>query len=94
MQRDLTNTAYDGGAADGAEGRSPKPQVVIVGAGFGGLDAARALRDAPVDITLLDRHNYHCFQPLLYQSPPQRFRPPTSRGRSAPYFAGSGTSRF
>jgi len=41
--------------------------VVIVGAGFGGLRAARALRRAPVQVVLLDRHNYHLFQPLLYQ---------------------------
>src|SRR5262245_7431134 len=39
--------------------------VVIVGGGFGGLYAARALRGAPVQITLLDRHNHHTFQPLL-----------------------------
>src|SRR5437667_6046176 len=43
------------------------PHVVIIGGGFGGLDAARALRSAPVRVTLLDRHNYHLFQPLLYQ---------------------------
>ena len=43
------------------------PHVVIIGGGFGGLDAARALAGAPVRITLLDRHNYHLFQPLLYQ---------------------------
>jgi len=41
--------------------------VVIVGAGFGGLRAARALKRAPVDVVLVDRHNYHLFQPLLYQ---------------------------
>jgi NADH dehydrogenase len=41
--------------------------VVVVGAGFGGLRAARALRDAPVHATIVDRHNYHLFQPLLYQ---------------------------
>src|SRR5436305_9285395 len=43
------------------------PHVVIVGGGFGGLEAARALRGAAVRVTLLDRHNYHLFQPLLYQ---------------------------
>src|SRR5436190_4020177 len=41
--------------------------VVIVGGGFGGLFAARALRGADVSVTLIDRHNYHLFQPLLYQ---------------------------
>ena len=45
----------------------PRPRVVIVGGGFGGLNAARALAGADVDVTLLDRHNYHLFQPLLYQ---------------------------
>ncbi len=42
-------------------------RVVIVGGGFAGLTAARALKRAPVEITLLDRRNFHCFQPLLYQ---------------------------
>jgi NADH dehydrogenase len=42
-------------------------RVVIVGGGFGGLDAARWLAGAPVAVTLLDRHNHHVFQPLLYQ---------------------------
>ncbi|MGA9532798.1 MAG: NAD(P)/FAD-dependent oxidoreductase [Anaerolineales bacterium] len=49
---------------DDAPGR---PHVVIVGGGFGGLNAARKLADAPVDVTLVDRNNYHLFQPLLYQ---------------------------
>ena len=44
-----------------------RSQVVIVGAGFGGLETARALAKAPVDITVIDRQNHHCFQPLLYQ---------------------------
>ncbi len=44
-----------------------QPNVVIVGAGFGGLRAARILRNAPVHITLIDKNNYHLFQPLLYQ---------------------------
>jgi NADH dehydrogenase len=43
------------------------PRVVIIGGGFGGLSAARALRGAPVDVTILDRRNHHVFQPLLYQ---------------------------
>lgn len=41
--------------------------MVIIGAGFGGLNAARRLRRAPVDVTLIDRHNYHLFTPLLYE---------------------------
>jgi NADH dehydrogenase len=41
--------------------------VVIIGGGFGGLSAAKALRKAPVRVTLVDRHNHHLFQPLLYQ---------------------------
>ena len=43
------------------------PHVVIVGAGFGGLETAQRLKNAPVQITLIDRQNYHLFQPLLYQ---------------------------
>ena len=44
-----------------------RPHVVILGAGFGGLNAAQGLRNAPVDVTVVDRRNYHLFQPLLYQ---------------------------
>ena len=44
-----------------------RPHVVIIGGGFGGLTAARALKRAPVDVTLIDRNNHHTFQPLLYQ---------------------------
>jgi len=44
-----------------------RPRVVIIGGGFGGLTAARALADAPVDVLLIDRRNHHVFQPLLYQ---------------------------
>jgi NADH:ubiquinone reductase (H+-translocating) len=43
------------------------PRVVIVGAGFGGIACARGLRHTPAQVTLIDRHNYHLFQPLLYQ---------------------------
>jgi NADH dehydrogenase len=44
-----------------------RPRVVVVGAGFGGLFAAKALRGADADVIVIDRHNYHLFQPLLYQ---------------------------
>ncbi len=44
-----------------------KPRVIVVGGGFGGLEVVRRLRRAPVDIALVDHHNYHLFQPLLYQ---------------------------
>ena len=44
-----------------------RPRVVILGGGFGGLAAAKALRGAPVDVTLIDQRNHHLFQPLLYQ---------------------------
>src|SRR5580692_6611596 len=42
-------------------------KVVIIGGGFGGLYAAKAFRHVTVDLTVIDRHNYHLFQPLLYQ---------------------------
>jgi len=44
-----------------------RPRVVILGGGFGGLSAARALARVALEVTLIDRHNYHLFQPLLYQ---------------------------
>ena len=44
-----------------------RPSIVIVGGGFAGLDAAKALRRADADVTIIDRHNHHVFQPLLYQ---------------------------
>jgi NADH dehydrogenase FAD-containing subunit len=59
----LDLTPSEGAAA----GATRPPRVVIVGAGFGGLAAAGALKRAPVAVTVIDRHNYHLFQPLLYQ---------------------------
>jgi NADH dehydrogenase len=69
---DLTTSTQPAAAGRdrSAVARAPatrRPTVVVVGAGFGGLRAARALRKAPVDVVLVDRHNYHLFQPLLYQ---------------------------
>src|SRR6266513_6519796 len=68
-----TNTANEKQVTPQSDARAPAPvpavmpNVVIVGAGFGGLHAARALRNAPVDLTVIDRNNHHLFQPLLYQ---------------------------
>jgi len=50
-----------------ADGLTRRPRVVVVGAGFGGLHAAKALKSLPVDLTVVDRRNHHTFQPLLYQ---------------------------
>src|SRR5215510_4927782 len=50
-----------------SNGANQRPQVVIIGAGFGGLSAAKSLAKAPFDVALIDRYNYHMFQPLLYQ---------------------------
>jgi NADH:ubiquinone reductase (H+-translocating) len=54
-------------SSESGEPLAAAPRVVIVGAGFGGLEAAKAVARAPVRVTLIDRVNHHCFQPLLYQ---------------------------
>jgi NADH dehydrogenase len=59
-------TQYDNIPGDRAS-TVQTPHVVIIGAGFGGLDAARGFAGADVRVTVIDRHNYHLFQPLLYQ---------------------------
>lgn len=63
-----------------------RPRVLIVGCGFGGLEAARALRHARVDVTVVDRSNHHLFQPLLYQV--------ATGGLSAPSIAAPARSLF
>jgi NADH:quinone reductase (non-electrogenic) len=50
-----------------SDSAQPRHRVLIVGGGFGGLFAAKFLKRAPVDVTLVDRTNHHLFQPLLYQ---------------------------
>ena len=47
--------------------QGPRKRVVIIGAGFGGLSAAKQLSNSSFDVTIVDQHNYHLFQPLLYQ---------------------------
>jgi NADH dehydrogenase len=59
--------APQGASSVAPTGCDPCEHVVIIGGGFGGLSAARALRRLPVRVTLIDRRNYHLFQPLLYQ---------------------------
>lgn len=66
----VTGTGEPSGSSQPAEAMGSslgRPRVVIVGGGFGGLAAAKALRGADVDVTLIDRRNHHLFQPLLYQ---------------------------
>src|SRR5437588_374803 len=68
--QDTTTTTDTLNTIDKQQQQAPTitmPRVVIVGAGFGGLQAARALRKAPVRVTVIDRQNHHLFQPLLYQ---------------------------
>jgi len=53
--------------ADGSANAGARPRVVVLGGGFAGIGAARSLKDADVDVVLVDKHDYHTFQPLLYQ---------------------------
>ena len=54
-------------AALASDGLAPRPRVVVVGVGHGGLECVKAFKGEPVDVLLVDRNNYHKFQPLLYQ---------------------------
>lgn len=63
----MTDTTASGRDRPPAQPHRPRPRVVIVGSGFGGLNAALSLAGAPVDVTIVDRDNYHGFWPLLYQ---------------------------
>jgi NADH:ubiquinone reductase (H+-translocating) len=64
----VNETSHDATAVSlPVESDSARPRVIIVGAGFGGLTAAKALARAPVEIIVIDERNYHLFQPLLYQ---------------------------
>jgi NADH dehydrogenase len=63
----LAETGLAENSADGSDRRSLRPRVVILGAGFAGVAAARALKKSDADVVLIDRRNHHIFQPLLYQ---------------------------
>ena len=67
VPRALAVTLPRHGADHERDRSEPHPRVVIVGGGFGGLSAAKALAGQPFDVTLIDRNNHHLFQPLLYQ---------------------------
>src|ERR671913_480900 len=63
----MTEQAAAGGAVSAAGTTGARHRVVVIGGGFGGLNATRALAKADVDVTVVDRTNHHLFQPLLYQ---------------------------
>ena len=63
----MTDAGADRVPLDQAATPDARPRIVIIGGGFGGIACAKALRSAPADVTLIDRNNYHLFQPLLYQ---------------------------
>src|SRR6184192_1747649 len=69
-------------------------RVVVVGAGFGGLACARALDSSPVDVLLLDKHNYHLFTPLLYQVATSLLNPSDIAYPFRAIFRRSGNVRF
>jgi NADH:ubiquinone reductase (H+-translocating) len=52
---------------EGVDGAGRRHRVVVIGSGFGGLSATKALKNAPVDITMIAKTQHHLFQPLLYQ---------------------------
>jgi hypothetical protein len=68
-----------------------RPHVVIVGAGFGGLTAAKGLAKAAVEVTLIDRENHHLFQPLLYQVATAGLSRRRSLGQSGVWSGGNAT---
>jgi len=70
-----------------------RPHVVIVGAGFGGLSAARALAHAPVEVTVIDKRNHHLFQPLLYQVATAALSPADIAGPIRAILAGQKNAR-
>src|SRR5260370_1056855 len=66
-----------------------QPRIIIVGGGFGGVGAAKALKNTPVEIILIDRANHHLFQPLLYQVPTTALTPRDIAGPTGVELAGA-----
>ena len=74
--------------------KSKFPKVVIIGGGFGGLQVAKKLEDQPVDVLMIDKHNYHTFQPLLYQVATGSLEPDSIGFSLRKNFAGQKNFRF
>jgi NADH:ubiquinone reductase (H+-translocating) len=67
MSETLTVSRPQESASTSSVSRDGRPRIVIVGGGFGGIAAAKALRHCDAEVILIDRRNHHIFQPLLYQ---------------------------
>ena len=75
-----------------ASGTPRRPRVLVLGGGFAGIGAARKLKDADADVVLVDQHDYHTFQPLLYQVATDLLEPTPSATRCATSSTTSPTS--
>ena len=76
------------------EAKGQRPRVLILGGGFAGVGAAKALKDADVEVVLIDKHDYHTFQPLLYQVATALLETPRSDTRYATCSTRNRTSPF
>ncbi|MEX2501293.1 MAG: NAD(P)/FAD-dependent oxidoreductase [Trueperaceae bacterium] len=81
-------------APTGPATQRARPHVVILGAGFGGLQAAKRLRNADVDVTVVDQHNHHTFQPLLYQVATAQLEPGDVAHQVRATLRGQANARF